>query len=288
MGKFINKAYRETVSQLSKLCLKSTVVHYLGSKFKIPLVHGVGAGYHVIEKDLMDTCLETCLGLKDGAVIDIGTNIGLYLIKLRSLDRTREYYGFEPNPLCDYFVQEIIRLNSFENTKIFSIALSDTVGLTRFHAGKKADKMGSVKEFPRSGGKRSMEFSFDLITRPGDDIIDMLAIDRIGLVKVDVEGAELNVLQGIRKTIEKYRPFLYCEIWPMQDQDSRFLQEIIDSRKGILRLMEELDYHILGFKEDGSTISINSHDEFNDASYNDFLFIHDHDLDAIKTRLLNS
>ncbi len=288
MGQFKNKLCREIVRPLSDLCLKSTTVRYLGETIKIPLVHGIGADYHLIKEDWMALCLKNALKTKPGAVIDIGTNIGLYLVKLRALDTERNYYGFEPNPLCNYFIQEMIRLNRFKNTKLFPVALSDRTQLMRFHAGRKADKMGSLNSFARHDGYRSMDFSFDLITQPGDPIIALLNLDEVAVIKVDVEGAELKVINGIRQTIEKHRPYIYCEIWPLPEPDDPFFAEIAQNRTALLTLMKEMGYCILGMGPGGSPVNVNKPEDFNGVLSNDFLFSHYLDINSIKSSINHS
>lgn len=83
--------------------------------------------------------------------MDIGANIGLYMVKLKSLDLQREYYGFEPNPVCNFHTQELISSNDFQNVRPFPFALSNVRKLRRFNAKRKADKMGSLHDYARPG-----------------------------------------------------------------------------------------------------------------------------------------
>jgi hypothetical protein len=122
----LQKIRREILKPLSGLCVKSASVNYFGLGLKVPLIHGLGAGYLVPGDAWMSRCLSVFLKQKNGAIVDIGANIGLYLVKLKSLDVDREYYGFEPNPACNYYTQELISSNNFQNVRMFPFALSNT------------------------------------------------------------------------------------------------------------------------------------------------------------------
>ena len=156
----IQKIRRELLKPISKLCLKSARVNYFGLNLKVPLIHGIGAGYLVPSDEWMSHCLSIFLAGKKGAVIDIGANIGLYMIKLKALNIERDYYGFEPNPLCNFYLQELISANNFQNVRIFPFALSNSRKLRRFYAKRKADKMGSLHDYARPGEIKNNSFDY--------------------------------------------------------------------------------------------------------------------------------
>jgi FkbM family methyltransferase len=271
---FVRKIHREIARPLSSMCLKSTKVNYMDKSFRIPLIHGIGAGHHMIKNDWMSKSLGIFLKSKDGVVVDIGANIGLYLLKLRALDDNRQYYGFEPNSLCNYYIQELVRLNSFENVKIFPYALSNKRELRTFYAGRKADKMGSLNKFVRENGKRPMNFSFSLITFPGDELFDLLALKKIGVIKIDVEGAEFLVLEGMKKAISKSKPYMYVEVWPFPKKSQPFYANIVESRHSIYNLLMEIDYRIFTLKPNKSVIMVDSIEDFDNIVIKDCIFAH--------------
>jgi hypothetical protein len=45
-----------------------------------------------------------------------------------------------------------------------------------------------------------------------DDLIEKLEVKQVDFVKIDVEGFESEVLDGMKRTIEKYKPIIFCEI----------------------------------------------------------------------------
>src|SRR5919205_552723 len=57
-------------------------------------------------------------------LVDVGVNIGQTLLKLRSIARDAPYVGFEPNPFCIQFVNELIALNGFDRCVLLPVALA--------------------------------------------------------------------------------------------------------------------------------------------------------------------
>ena len=103
------------------------------------------------------------------------------MVKLKSLDSQRDYYGFEPNPVCNFYTQELISANDFQNVRMSPFALSNVKELRRFYSKRKADKMGSLHDYARPGEIKGN--SFDLFTFPGNEFFDFLDIDKICAMK---------------------------------------------------------------------------------------------------------
>ena len=274
------KIRRELLKSISRLCVRSARVNYFGLNLKVPLIHGLGAGYLVPGDDWMSKCLSIFLANKKGAIVDIGANIGLYMVKLKSLDSQRAYYGFEPNPICNFYTQELISANGFQNVRMFPFALSNVRELRRFYAKREADKMGSLHDYARPGEIKSN--SFDLVTFPGDEFFGLLDIDKICAMKIDVEGFELEVLQGIKNTLLKYRPFVFCEIWHLPEKSDPTYDEKYRRGDSICELMNEINYDIIGFeRRDNKLTDIKAVADFNNDQKNDYFLVHQSEREKI-------
>lgn len=278
--RLIQKIRRELLKPLSKLCIKSTKVNYFGLDLKVPLIHGIGTGYLVPGDEWMANCLSVFLNKKDGAIVDIGANIGLYMVMLKSLNGERDYYGFEPNPMCNFYTQELISLNSFHNVRMFPFALSNKKELRAFYAKRKADKMGSLLDYARS--EKIKNNSFDLFTFPGDEFFELLKIERICTIKIDVEGFELEVLAGIKNTLVSYKPFVFCEIWCLPEKSDSTYKEKYRRGESICKLLDEIDYAILGVTRDkNNLIDIKSVNDFDNNQRSDYILLHKSERDTI-------
>ncbi len=261
------KLKREIVKILSNFTLKSVNVDYLGMPLKVPIVHGVVERGHMTPGEFwMGDCLKAFIDSRPGAVIDIGVNVGAYLVKLRVHSKDRQYIGFEPNPSCLLYTQELIRLNTFENCSVIPLALFDESSVTRFYSSKPGDKTGSLmKDFKPDQGR---EYSFDVLTMVGDEVVGRLDLREICAIKVDVEDAELHVLRGLEGTIERFRPYLYCEVLnPEGDPKNQ------EKSAAVHAFNRSMDYCVLGRdREANELLVIEDLGEVSTAFMDEFIF----------------
>lgn len=250
MKKILLKLKRELIALLAKIRLRKFSSDYFGLKLQVPVVYGVVNGGYVIPAETwMSDCIRSFIATKKGCVIDIGVNVGLYLVKLRAISNDTVYYGFEPNPSCNLYTQELIRLNKFKSARVFPLALSDGEGVASFYVSGIGDKTGSLIKEHKKG--ENLDYSFDVYTTQGDNIIRRLDIDAISVIKIDVEEAEIYVLRGLEDTIKKYRPYIYCEIL-YSGKDS----EKMSKTREICDLVAGHDYSILGITKDHGDLRI--------------------------------
>ncbi|WP_369152991.1 hypothetical protein [Candidatus Thiodubiliella endoseptemdiera] len=142
---YLKKIKREFIAGLSEIYIRYVRSNYLGLKIKVPLIHGMRNGGYIVPSEFwMSDCLASFVETKPGCVIDVGVNVGLYLVKLRVISDDVAYYGIDPNPSCTFYTQELIRLNQFGNAKLLTTALSNSSGVVDFYTQTSADRMGSL------------------------------------------------------------------------------------------------------------------------------------------------
>lgn len=144
----------------------------------------------------------------DDCVMDIGCNIGYVLMNMTSrIGPGGRAYGFEPNPITYKKLVINLKLNAFPNISVTQAALGNMEGLVE-PVNIVEDNLG------RSIVKITTNDKHDL-TSPIftlDSFCDRIKLNRLNIVKIDVEGYEQNVILGGLKTIEKFRPILFIEI----------------------------------------------------------------------------
>ena len=186
-------------------------------------------------------CLDQLLHEGD-TMVDIGANIGMIALHARSLvGKTGRVVCFEPNPECAASIEEHMKMNGIRNVEVRRCALAATPGTLTLNLT--SEHSGTATLAPVKG---KIVKSIQVPVRIGDDELERVAPK---VIKIDVEGFELQVLQGLRKTLAKHKPFLITELvddhlaraGTSADEVHEFLQEFgyspygIDTRRSPIR-----------------------------------------------------
>lgn len=111
----------------------------------------------------------------------------------------------EPHPTNMSMLSKAIKANDLINVVPINVACAASNGHTKLWISTKSDSHSLVK--PLQSNKY-----ITVPKRSIDSIISELKIDNIDLIKIDVEGAEYDVIKGALKTIEKHKPLIIVEI----------------------------------------------------------------------------
>jgi FkbM family methyltransferase len=242
-----------------------------GHKIKVPVIKSLGRENLDLSELWMCGVLERVLPYKSGCFIDVGVNLGQTLIKLKLVDESRFYVGFDPNPNCIYYTKELIRENGFQNAVLIpvGIAADSRLLMLNFYTAGEGDSSASIVEgfrptVPVSRREFVACFNYDMIEHS-------ITEQNVSVVKVDVEGAELEVLKGLRKLLEMKRPFILIEILPVYNVGFAGRWDRLIELEGIIK---QLDYVILRiikfngeFERFESLETIGVSDKIEDADY---------------------
>jgi FkbM family methyltransferase len=273
MAKARNKARRivEKTGVLSKINFCRTK-YVNGKKIKIPVFGEIGLNNLSISEIWMVDILKHLLKIKTGAFVDVGVNLGQSLIKLKCVNPAVQYIGFEPNPVCIYYVRQLIKKNKFADCTIFPIGLSDNIGLAQleFLSENEDDSCASLVKNFRPERKISHRqyvpvFTFDIA-------VSTLGLTHIGLIKIDVEGAELEVIRSLSQTIVSHRPILLLEILPVYSKENKARK---DRQEEVEKIMSECGYNIFrviktdtdGYNGLQKLTTIGIHSDLNQCDY---------------------
>ena len=279
--KLIRRIKRELYKGLSRnVSVTSARTEFEGLEHKVPLVYGLGADHLGRQKSPWTYhFLKSLLNNQPGSLIDIGANVGLYLIWLKSIDADREYIGFEPNPACYWYVQELIRYNEFSSSNIFPLALSDTRQLCTFYARKLGDKTGSLQATHRA--EKEKPFSFSVITEPGDPIIQELELDAISAIKIDVEGSELEVVRGLEETLARHQPTVICEVLAPPSAGHANHDAQVSRIETFLKLLSDYNYVALSLGADKELHIISETHDLQVHTHTDRILVPGDQLDSV-------
>jgi FkbM family methyltransferase len=186
----------------------------LGKRTWIPIVKGVGITYVVEFEPFMDALIGRLIPLFPGTFVDVGVNIGQTLIKVKCGFPSQDYLGFEPNSTCVAYVHRLIERNGFTQVRLVpaGLAAHDGSAMLVLPSGDADDSSATLLMDLRKPGISQREVTVDLITwrtaeREG-------SIGRLGVVKIDVEGSELFVLQQLEQRLLSDRPITFVEVLP--------------------------------------------------------------------------
>jgi len=140
--------------------------------------------------------------IEPGTVIyDIGANVGYFSLLAAVLTgKEGKVFAFEPLPRNIEFLRKHIELNKMAQISVIEAAVSDHSGEAYFDLGA-SSAMGHLSE---AGEMRVRMVCLDEMLDKGE----LLPPDYI---KLDVEGAEYEALQGARQLLEIHRPVLFLD-----------------------------------------------------------------------------
>ncbi len=177
--------------------------------------------------------------------IDVGANVGMVTLCAAALvTDTGKVESFEPNPECVADMKANLAMNGIEHVNVHNVGLSDTTGnMTLTLASSSEDPSqhsgaGTLAPIDASGGHRAFK-SFEVPVLVGDDVI-MQDTKPVNLIKIDVEGFEFHVLQGLTRTLETWHPLVVTEFL------ERHLLRAGTTKAEILDFMTGLGYEPFG------------------------------------------
>jgi len=142
----------------------------------------------------------------DGVALDVGANIGVLSLLMARLCPDGRVVAFEPAADNLTYLARNVVANEVSNVVASGVALYDETGPLPFVFNEEypaGSFVGSAAEATTVDGMRL------------DDWVDANGLDRLDLVKLDVEGAEQRVLDGARTTLSRLCPDLIVEVNPV-------------------------------------------------------------------------
>jgi FkbM family methyltransferase len=170
--------------------------------------------------------------LKPGDVfLDCGANIGYFSVMAGHLvGSSGRVISIEANPKTQRLLERNLRLNGFG--QMVCCALTDIAGELDFFMPKTGDVYSSLK----TGGLVSDD-NVERFRVPGrtiDEIVSSLGLHSVRLIKMDLEGAEIQALRSAERVMCELRPTIICEYgtntWPTFGACKDDLMDLLDAR----------------------------------------------------------
>ncbi len=182
----------------------------------------------ILIRDILeaDSCKNTCM-------IDVGANIGYFtLLASHVLGSDGVVHAFEASPHIYAQLEKNVLLNSSSNVVMHRQAVTDKCGHIMFSTAS-CDHLGlsTIRDIGTLACSKDVVETVDL-----DSLYRQMP--RVSLVKIDVEGAEYLVVNGMQGLLRQHHPYVIMEL-----SDS-FLREVCGNAKELCSLLRESGYSL--------------------------------------------
>jgi len=178
--------------------------------------------------------------LKKGMTcLDIGGNIGYYVLLERQLIGSEgKIIAIEPLQRNFDYLKKNIELQNVTNISTYRFACGDKNGKVPFIIDRESNGSWIIPD-----GMKNPDPSRGTITevplRILDEFVEELGLERVDFVRMDVEGYEIHILKGLKKTLEKFKPIISFEL------HKNFLG--VKGTHEIFKLLKGLNYKVESF-----------------------------------------
>lgn len=187
-----------------------------------------------LEEERINKILEKLLK-RDSVAVDVGAHIGSFISKLRRYAPDGKHMAFEPSQTKSRWLE-----SKFPDVRVFAMAVGENSGKAVFN--EDLAKPG----YSRLAGPENEETDdpkYEVTVCCLDSTIGDL--DRLDLLKLDIEGGELGALKGATDLIGKLRPAIIFEC----GSEYSFADSGESRRKLFDFVTKELDYRIYSFSD---------------------------------------
>ena len=168
-----------------------------------------------IRRLVSDIARELDLQNDQGFFFDVGANVGLYTWEVSKVCPYRKILAFEPDPKNIKLLEKTLSGANLQNLEICKCALSNQVGEISFFQDKLTSATGCVAGKDKPWVEKYLNSSANEITVQTKTLDSVVVEDKTpSLIKIDVEGHEVEVLQGGTNTLTKVKPLLIIESFP--------------------------------------------------------------------------
>ena len=194
--------------------------------------HGMWLGSYEAEKQIAISRM-----LRPGQTFfDIGANVGFYtLLGAKCVGSSGRVVAVEPLPRNIEFLDKHLSLNDISIVRVFRKAISDYNGTASFSV--QGNSMSKIS----TDGQVTVEVT----------TIDSL-VEEAGspphIMKVDIEGAEIELLRGAKKVLEEFRPVIFLALHSKEIFDD--LVETVPKFRYVIKGLDGADVRDAGFREE--------------------------------------
>ena len=150
----------------------------------------------------------------EGVVFDIGAHAGQYAKLFARAANAGQIYAFEPGSYARAILRVVVWLHRLGNVAVLPLALGAECGVATLNVPvKRSGSYGFGLSHLGAPENRWPAIAQELVGLTTiDTVAAALALDRLDLIKADIEGWELSLLRGAEDTLRRFRPCLLIEL----------------------------------------------------------------------------
>ena len=189
------------------------------------MIHSLETDYERAERDAL-----VAFARPGDVLFDVGAYVGWYSVDFAKRVPESMVYAFEP--ISENRKELVLNTAIYNNIVTYPVGLSNHGGFVNFYVSGKESGTASMSQLEEE------RFGTTMVTSHLVTTLDTHCARRTGpsFIKIDVEGAELLVLQGAIETLSQHRPIVLCEM--LRKWSARFSYHPND----IIAFMAGLDY----------------------------------------------
>lgn len=188
-------------------------------------------------------------------IIDIGANVGFFSVLFaKSVEKGKRVLAVEPTPGALKRLKSNLIQNEVDNVIVHEGLVGSEKATVPFYMVAGKEEYSSMKPIAH---KHALDFQSEVVELPCVKLDDLIEEHRMNpsFIKIDVEGAEWEVLKGSEKTLKVHRPVLLSEL------DERLLKGFGSSCMQVCEFLSSQNYRVrdadgLGPVKPGLTTSI--------------------------------
>lgn len=160
------------------------------------------------ELDELELARDVVKGRGQVVALDVGANVGHHTLFLASF--CQHVHAFEPYDGVGRCIDEKIARNRLKNVTVHRVGLGEADEELQYYAPQGAN-VGTGTFLATHEADNNRPYGVLRIVH-SDTYLQALALPRIDLIKIDVEGFELSVLRGLAGTLQQHRPVVMLEL----------------------------------------------------------------------------
>ena len=200
--------------------------HFLtGLKVLLPDVESLDVYHHIWFRQDYEKVAKPHEG---DIVIDVGAHVGLFTLRCLKCHKVSFVVAVEPHPLNAKLLRANLALNRLKRkSTVVEAALGRREGMGELYVADAAGQHSLFYDERKHKGRPALRVRITT----ADKLVHELHLKRVDFMKIDVEGAELDVLMGARELLREFRPVLVIEVHT-------------DRMPGVLRLLRAYGYSL--------------------------------------------